>query len=130
MLPRLKRIADTCHKYGIYYLFASDGNLWSVADDLFGDSGVDGFYEIDGKAGMDLDLLRERFPKLTLLGNISSGTLHTGSKEDVVNETMSCLDSAKHNGGIIVGVSNQIVAGTPEENLLAMVETIKKYRNL
>ncbi|HGJ66872.1 TPA: hypothetical protein ENS27_16050 [bacterium] len=130
MLPRLRRIADACHKYGMYYLFASDGNLWSVADDLFGNSGVDGFYEIDGNAGMDLDLLRERFPKLTLLGNISSGTLHTGSKEDVVKETMSCLDSAKDNGGIIVGVSNQIVAGTPEENLLAMVETIKKYRNL
>ncbi|HIE13902.1 TPA: hypothetical protein EYP70_01375, partial [Candidatus Bathyarchaeota archaeon] len=35
MVPRLRRIADECHKYGMYYLFASDGNLWPIADDLF-----------------------------------------------------------------------------------------------
>jgi hypothetical protein len=128
MLPNLIKISEACHKYGIYYLFASDGNLWSVADDLFGNSGVDGFYEIDGKAGMDLGKLREKFPHLTLIGNISSVTLHIGTKDDVINETLSCINEAKKSGGIIVGVSNAIVKGTPEENIRAMVETMKKYR--
>jgi len=128
MLPRLRRITDACHKYGLYYLFASDGNLWPVADDLFGNSGVDGYYEIDGKAGMDLRKLRQRFPYLTLIGNISSHTLHTGTKEDVIRETMSCLDEARRSRGIIVGVSNYILPGTPEENLWAMIETMKEYR--
>jgi uroporphyrinogen decarboxylase len=130
MLPGLKRITDACHKYGIYYLFASDGNLWPVAEDLFGNSGVDGFYEIDGRAGMDLRKLRERFPHLTLIGNISSVTLHTGTKEDVIRETMTCLEEAKRSGGIIVGVSNCIVPGTPEENLWTMVDTMKKNRDI
>ena len=130
MLPRLKKIAEACHKHGLYYLFASDGNLWSVADDLFGDSGVDGFYEIDGRAGMDLRRLRERFPHLTLIGNISSHTLHTGTKEDVIRETMACINEARRNGGIIVGVSNCILPGTPEENLWAMIDTMKKERSL
>jgi hypothetical protein len=128
MLPNLIKISEACHKYGIYYLFASDGNLWPVADDLFGNSGVDGFYEIDGKAGMDLGKLREKFPHLTLIGNISSVTLHIGTKDDVINETLSCINEAKKSGGIIVGVSNAIVKGTPEENILAMVETMRKYR--
>ncbi len=128
MLPALKKITDACHKYNIYYLFASDGDLWPVADDLFGNSGVDGFYEIDGRAGMDLGKLRERFPHLTLIGNISSQTLHTGTKDDVIKETMSCMEEAKRSGGIIVGVSNAIVAGTPEENIWAMVETMKNCR--
>lgn len=128
MLPGLKRITEACHKHGLYYLFASDGNLWPVADDLFGNSGVDGFYEIDGKAGMDLRRLRERFPHLTLIGNISSHTLHTGTKEDVIEETMSCLDEARRSRGIIVGVSNYILPGTPEENLWAMIETMREYR--
>jgi uroporphyrinogen-III decarboxylase len=128
MLPRLKRITEACHKYGLYYLFASDGNLWPVADDLFGNSGVDGYYEIDGKAGMDLRKLKERFPHLTLIGNISSHTLHTKTKEDVIRETMSCFDEARRSRGIIVGVSNYILPGTPEENLWAMVETMKEYR--
>jgi len=130
MLPRLKRITDACHKYGMYYLFASDGNLWPVADDLFGNSGVDGFYEIDNKAGMGLHQLRERFPKLTLIGNISSITLHTNHKEDVIWETMDCLEEAKRNGGIIAGVSNCILPGTPEENLWALIDTLKQNRDI
>ena len=126
MLPRLRRIADACHEYGMYYLFASDGNLWPVADDLFGRSGVDGYYEIDRRAGMDLGRLRTRYPKLICIGNISSHTLHRGSIEDVISETRSCMEEAKRSGGIIVGVSNQVTALTPRENIEAMLETIRK----
>ncbi|MEW6357176.1 MAG: uroporphyrinogen decarboxylase family protein [Planctomycetota bacterium] len=129
MLPRLKKISDACHKHGMFHLFASDGNLWPVADDLFGASGVDGFYEIDSVAGMDLGKLRDAFPHLTLMGNISSGVLHRGSKEDVVKETMYCLQVAKEKGSCIVGCSNQIVSQTPPENFWAMIETIQNNRD-
>jgi len=128
MLPRLQRITEECHKWGIYYLFASDGNLWPIADDLFGRSGVDGYYEIDRRAGMDLAKLRRRFPDLVLIGNISSHTLSEGSREDVVRETLSCLREAKRSSGIIVGVSNYILPSTPKENIIAMIETIRRYR--
>ena len=128
MLPRLKRISDTCHKYGCFHMFASDGNLWAVADDLFGESGVDCFYEIDRLAGMELSKLRQRFPHLTLMGNISSTTLHIGTRDDVIAETLSCLEDAKKWGSIIVGCSNQIVAQTPIENFWAMMETLRENR--
>jgi hypothetical protein len=128
MLPRLQKIAKACHQHGMYYLFASDGNLWPVADDLFGHSGVDGYYEIDRRAGMDLRRLRERFPKLILIGNISSHTLHLGTKAEVVAETISCIKEAKRSGGVIVGVSNYMLPGTPAENLRAMMETINVMR--
>ena len=128
MLPRLQQVADACHQHGTYYLFASDGNLWPVADDLFGESGVDGYYEIDRRAGMDMRKLRERFPKLLLIGNMSSHTVHLGTKDDVVAETASAIEEAKRSNGIIVGVSNYFVPGTPIENVVAMLETIKELR--
>jgi len=128
MLPRLKAFSQVCHELGGLYLFASDGNLWPVADDLFGASGIDGFYEIDRRAGMDLHKLRSRFPDLTLVGNIASQTLHLGTKDDVIAETRSCIDQAKAAGRIIVGTSNFFVPGTPPENVMAMIETIEKYR--
>jgi len=112
----------------MYYLFASDGDLWPVADDLFGKSGVDGYYEIDGRAGMDLRKLRERFPDLVLIGNISSHTLSQGTRDDVIAETLSCLREAKRSRGIIVGCSNYILPYTPKENLMAMIKTIRNYR--
>jgi uroporphyrinogen decarboxylase len=128
MLPRLRRIAEACHARDMFYLFASDGNLWPIADDLFGKSGVDGFYEIDRRAGMDLGKLRARYPGLTCIGNISSYTLHRGTAEEVAAETKSCIEEAKRNNGIIVGVSNQITSLTPRENIFAMLDTIRQLR--
>ena len=128
MLPRLERMSEAFHRYGAYYLFASDGNLWPVADDLFGQSRVDGYYEIDSRAGMDLGKLRSRFPRLTLLGNISSHLVHRGRKNEVVDQTLSCLEAAKQYKGIIVGVSNMLMPGSPIENVLAMLDTIHAYR--
>jgi uroporphyrinogen decarboxylase len=128
LLPGLKKITEVCHKHGMYYLFASDGNLWPVADDLFGESGVDGYFEIDRRAGMDLGKLRDRFPNLTLIGNISSHTLHLGTKEQVIEEVLSCVKVAEKYGGVIIGVSNYIMPKTPEENIMALLDTVRKYR--
>lgn len=128
ILPGLKKVSLICHKRGVYHLFGSDGDLWPVADMLFGESEIDGEYEIDRKAGMYLNKLRERFPRLTLIGNISSHTLHCGTREEVRKETISCIESAKKYRGIIVGVSNYIVPGTPLNNVMVMLETLKNYR--
>jgi len=128
MVPALKKVSAACHRHGLFHMFASDGNLWPVADDLFGASGVDCFYEIDRRAGMDLGKLRQRFPHLTLLGGINSYTLHRGTKQEVIDETRTALEEAKRSGSIVVGCSNQIVCQTPPENLFAMLETVKKYR--
>ncbi|MDA0711946.1 MAG: hypothetical protein O3B73_17240 [bacterium] len=125
--PRLCKIAHIIHENRGKVLFASDGDLWPVADDLFGSSGVDGFYEIDRLAKMDLGALRKTFPQLTLVGNISSHTLHVGSRADVVEETLSCLEDARTYQGIIVGISNQPVPGTPLENIEAMLRTIADF---
>jgi hypothetical protein len=128
VLPRLKRITDICHKYHHAFIFTSDGNLWPVAHDLFGASGVDGYAEIDRRAGMDLGKLRQRFPHLTLIGNISSHTVHKGRREEAITETLSCIEEAKRRHGIVVGASNYFVPGTPIQNVIAVLEVIEQHR--
>jgi len=128
MLPRVQQVSEACRRHGVYYLFASDGNLWPVADDLFGASGVHGYFEIDRRAGMGLTELRERFPDLILVGNMSSHTAHLGTREEVVEETTAIMEEARGMTGVIVGVSNYFVPGTPIENVEAMLETIRKLR--
>jgi hypothetical protein len=124
MLPALQIVSECCDEHGAWHFFASDGDLWPVAEDLFGNSGVDGFYEIDRRCGMDLERLRQTFPELRLCGGISSETLHMGTVEDVVEETRSALDAAREHGRIVVGVSNQVVPATPPENFDAMMQTL------
>ncbi len=127
MLPRLKIITEGCEKAGTYHLFASDGDLWPIADDLFGEARTHGFYEVD-RMFMDLRELRERFPHLTLLGGIRSEVLHIGTVAEVIEETRTALEAAHECGSMIIGCSNQIVAGTPEENFWAMTETLEEER--
>ena len=128
MLPALKIVSEACHEHGCKHLFASDGDLWPVAEDLFGNSGVDGFYEIDRRAGMDLSRLRDEYPHLVLLGGIASETLHLGTREDIVQEVLSALEVAKQRRQIIVGCSNQVVPPTPLESFDAMMETLHENR--
>jgi len=128
LLPGLIAISSACEKNGLYHMFASDGDLWPVADLLFGSSGIHGYYEIDRSCGMDLRRLRSEYPRLTLLGGISSATLHTGTPEKVIAETRDALDAAHEYGGIIVGCSNMVVPPTPHENFMAMMDTLHKFK--
>lgn len=128
MLPRLQQISEICHAAGCYHGFASDGNLWPVAADLFGASGVDFFYELDRRAGMDLKRMRQTFPDVTLWGGINSESLHIGTVEEVRVETLTALEAAQEFTSIVVGCSNQLVIGTPPENIEAMLETMREHR--
>ena len=127
LLPRLKRMSATAHKHGKYTIFATDGDVWPVADDLFGASGTDAFNEIDRLAGMDHWRLRRTYPNLTCFGNISTITLHRGTKEEVIAECRDNAEAALELGGIICGVSNQIPPLVPIENVIAMIETLEEY---
>jgi len=129
VLPRLKAIAEIFHKQNIPYVFRSDGNLWDIGDDLFVESAVDGYGEIDQAAGMDISRLRARYPNLTLWGGVACGTtLARGTPQQVRQEALDSCGKGKSGGGIILGSSNTIIPRTPPENVLAMVEVAHEYR--
>ena len=127
-IKRYRKITEKAHSLGMFHLFASDGNIWSVADDLFGKTAVDGYYEIDLLAGMELATLRQKYPELVLLGGIASKTLHIGTKDDIRREAGSALSSAKQHGRIVVGVSNQVVCNTPPENFICLMDYLRDKR--
>jgi uroporphyrinogen decarboxylase len=109
-------------------VFRSDGWLWPVARELFIDSGVDGYGEIDAQAGMRLTELKEKLPELTLWGNVDcAGALVTGTPTDVAEETRHCLEAGAPGGGYILGSSNVIHAHVKTRNFLEMVRTHQQY---
>jgi uroporphyrinogen decarboxylase len=126
MAPRWKRLFDFCRANGMVYVMRSDGNLWPVADDLFGWANPHAYYEVDYDAGMRFPELRKRFPNLTLMGNVSCALLRTGTPDQIRQRAIECLESAAPR--VILGSSNSILHGTPTENLLALYDTAKNYR--
>ena len=76
----------------------------------------------------DIYAVREQYPHLALVGNISvQETLTFGSPEDVAADTLDHLRSLAPFGGYVVGSSHSIIDSVPPENYRAMVETVWHY---
>ena len=127
LVPALRTITRVCDQYKMLYCYRTDGNIWSIAESMFGDAGCQAYGEVDRDAGMTVGALRNRFPNLVILGNNSSNLLHRGSEEQVRRETRQslCESGGSH---YIPGPSNAIMHGTPVDNVYAMIDEIKKYR--
>jgi len=119
VLPAYRVLLDRCAELDVHYVFRTDGNLWSVADLLFGEAGCPGYGETDRDAGMTLGELRRRFPGLVVWGNVSSSLLQQGTAWQVKEESRRILDESGGTG-YFQGCSNAIITGTPPENVEAM----------
>jgi len=128
ILPYLKREISEIKRSGVKVILHSDGYTMPVFEDLVR-LGIDGYQAIEGDAGMNIGLLKERYSdKLCFLGNVDCGyTLSRASVGEVIRETRTVIDKAGHGGGLIMGSSNSIHDGVKLENFLAMIEATKKY---
>ncbi|MFA5341775.1 MAG: uroporphyrinogen decarboxylase family protein [Clostridia bacterium] len=128
MVPRLRRISEKCHEYGLYHTFGSDGYFWDVADSFYIDTGIDAHYEADCSCGMDIRSIRTRYPNITVVGGIAASTLDKRSEEDVRTEVTEAVFAAKELSGAIVGCSNLVSPTTPIKNFMLMMELLHKYK--
>ena len=119
VLPAYKHLLQHLNALGIHYVFRSDGNLWPVADLLFGEATCPGYGETDRDAGMNLGELRHRFPHLVVWGNVSSPFLQRAGVQQVKEECRRIIDESGGTG-YFHGCSNAIVRGTPPDNVAAM----------
>ena len=122
-LPYLQTVSKACAQSNMHYCYRTDGNTRGIWKTLFEDGGVQAYGEVDRGAGMTVQVMREAYPDLIIWGNVRSSTLHHGDVQTVREETRATL---RESGGShhVPGPSNAILAGTPVENVWAMVEEI------
>jgi hypothetical protein len=127
VFPRLKRIVDLCHNYGVPYIKHTDGNVNSLLDDLVA-AGVDAFQAIEPRAGMDIaQLKREYRRRLVLIGNVDCSTVLVRGPEAAVRaQTGEIIQAAAPGGGFLLSSSNSIHPGVRPEYYLAMLDTARQ----
>ena len=132
IVPHLKILSDMIHQYGGWAINASDGNLWPVIDDFLVNSGVDGYIEIDMRAGMELKKLKTEYGHMiTLYGNMDCGeVLSFAEPEEIRNYTIECIENGWSNGGHIFTASNAITGSVKLENYMSMVNAYRDIFNL
>ncbi|MCC5836024.1 MAG: hypothetical protein JJU20_14955 [Opitutales bacterium] len=127
--PRLRRWCDLAHRHGKKVLFHTDGSSRAFLPDLF-DAGVDVLNPIQHVCpGMERAQLKADFGDAFIFhgGIENQSILPRGTPEQVRREVHSCLDTLGAGGGYIPSSCHNIQAGTPVENVLAMIEAVHNY---
>ncbi len=127
VLPGIQRQCEAIHELGGYFIKHTDGNVWSILDDLV-DIGIDGWHGIQTNIGMDLALLKERYgEQLCFFGGANCETLIAGKPEEVREEVRYAIQHAAPGGGLVVTNSNVVQPGSRYENYTAMRQAIRDY---
>lgn len=122
--PYHRRINDVIHEHGAKVIYHSDGAVSEAAEGLV-DMGIDVLQALQfDAAGMDPRDLKGRLgDRLCFQGGVSvQQTLPFRTVEDVRAEVRELIDVLGKDGGYILGPSHCIQAGTPPENIVAMLD--------
>ncbi|MDD5706273.1 MAG: uroporphyrinogen decarboxylase family protein [Kiritimatiellae bacterium] len=132
VVPEVRHLSRRIHSTGRMAVNASDGNLWPVIDDFLLGCEVDGYLEIESRAGMDLAELKRRFgSRITFFGNMDcSNELSTATPEVVKGLVKECLRQGWGNGGHIFCCNNAITASVPVRNYRAIGEAYREFFGL
>lgn len=127
ILPAIAEMAKLTHAKGKYFLKHTDGNTWSILDDLVA-VGVDGWQGIQPNIGMDLKLLKEKYAgKLCLFGGVNNETLIAGKPEEVVAEVKYAIRHVGPGGGLVITCGNTLQLGVTYENYMAMWSATREF---
>jgi len=129
LFPRMKKWCDMIHSFGAKVLFHTDGASEPIIPRLI-EAGVDVLNPIQHVCdGMDCESLKAKYgDKIIFHGGVENQKiLPFGSAEDVAVETRLCLDELGP-GGYLPCSCHFAQAGTPIENIMALIETVQNYR--
>ena len=125
--PRLKAWCDLIHSYGKKVLYHTDGAVLPLIPGLI-ECGIDILNPIQHVCpGMERANLKQQFgDKLIFHGGVENQKiLPMGTAAEVAEETRKCMETLGKDGGYICCSCHNAQAGTPVENILAMIDTVK-----
>jgi uroporphyrinogen decarboxylase len=129
-VPLLRRHADRVHAYGGIYHVYDDGKMRGTLGDYVS-AGADVVETLTPPPVGDVDLAEAKRlygDRTCLKGYVDLlYVLKMGTVEDVVRTVREAIEVAAPGGGFILGTSDSIREGTPQENVRAYFETAHKY---
>ncbi len=108
MLPYYVRIIDFLKQYGIQNIHVdSDGYIEKLIP-LWSEVGVTGIFPFEIQAGNDLLNIRERFPRLQMLGGVDKRILTVDKKETDIDKELGKVKIIIRTGGYIPHMDHHI----------------------
>jgi len=126
-LPNLEPVLEAAERQGLPVMLHSDGNINSILPDLVA-LGIHGIHSLDPDSGMSLSgVKRDYGQRVTLMGNVSTHVLATGTPEDTRRHTLDAIRAGAPGGRYILASSGGFLDGEVSvENLVEMYKTAKE----
>lgn len=125
--PTIERQVAAAHARGGLFIKHTDGNVWSILDDLVA-TGIDGWHGIQPNIGMDLRLLKEQCgDRLCFFGGLNCETLIEGTPETARAEVAYAIRHAAPGGGLVIATGNVLQPGTSLRNYLAARQATRDF---
>ncbi len=123
--PLVRRLVEVYHERGVRCIYHSDGNLNCVMDDLVA-TGIDGINPLETLAGMSIQDVRTRYPRLAIAGGIDVSQLLTLGSPEEVREV--CRKAIEATGGLgyLMGSTTELLPLVKVENVLAMMDSARR----
>jgi len=123
LLPAYRRMVRAYKDAGARWVFLhSDGDIRPILDMLV-DAGIDGLNPLERRAGMAIEEIRKRYPRLVLTGGMcNTDTLLNGPVGRIRDEARRILDLGR-DGGIVIG-THSISPEIPPDHLAAYLEEV------
>lgn len=126
--PRLRRWCRLIHDHGLKVFYHSDGGIEPLVASLI-DCGIDVLNPIQHVCpGMEMAELKRKYGDRVIFhgGVDNQAVLPRGSADEVRREVRQCLATlGAGREGFICCSCHNVQAGTPLENIVAMIETVR-----
>lgn len=125
MVPRYRKVVDLLRDNSVDVLILDcDGNIDELLP-IWVDCGINGSFPLECASGMDARRVRKKFgDNLVLFGNIDKRALAKGKRE--IDVELDKVRTLLHSGGYFPGVDHQIPPDVPYENIVYMINEIRK----
>jgi hypothetical protein len=129
VFPHMKEVCGALHAYDpetrIYCHIC--GSILPIAEDLV-ETGLDCIGPLDPLGDFTPAQVRERVgDAVSLMGGVNTLTFLDGTPQQIVEESIACMEQAGDHGGYILGSGCVVPRGAPQHNLVALREAADSH---
>ncbi|MDI6874787.1 uroporphyrinogen decarboxylase family protein [Candidatus Solincola sp.] len=127
VIPRLKRIADACHRHDKPFLLHSCGQIDALMEDLIHMVGIDARHSFQDNIEPVEQVYRKYHDRIAILGGLDVDLLARGTPQEVRRRTRQILEVCAPGGGFCMGSGNSLTNYIKIENYYAMLDETRKW---
>jgi hypothetical protein len=124
LVPRYRVMVDKLRELGVPFVFLdSDGKVEELIP-LWREAGIDGVMPMEVNAGMDVEVYRERYPRLLMMGGVDKRALARG--REAIDREMEKVARVVRGGGYLPWTDHAVPHDISWDNFRYYAERLKE----